>query len=245
MASRKKPPAEAAPVAEAPQKIEAQFYGMTLDDEQLALANAIWDPNIDIVFCNSKAGTGKTTVTAGVANMLVLYGFYSSIVYIMVPYGERKQGYLPGDLTEKSSVYFEAFMQALQNCNVNPFTAINSESMVNQKNGTGYITCITDTYLRGTNLNDAVIILDEAQNATVPQLKKILTRIGSKAKIVVIGHDLQCDLNSPTESGFVRYIKHFEEKERCAVCTLTQNHRGWVSQWADELPEVLIRVPYP
>ena len=44
------------------------------------------------------------------------------------------------------------FMQALQNCNVNPFTAINNESMVNQKNGTGYITCITDTYLRGTNL---------------------------------------------------------------------------------------------
>lgn len=244
MATKKKQPTEAAPVTDAPQKIEKQFYSLTLDDEQLVLANAIWNPDIDIVFCNAKAGTGKTTVTAGVANMLVLYGFYESIIYIMAPYGERKQGYLPGDLTEKSSVYFEAFMQALQNCNVNPFTAINNESMVNQKNGTGYITCITDTYLRGTNLNNAVVILDEAQNYTVPQLKKTLTRIGSKAKVVVIGHDQQCDIEDASRSGFIRYMEHFRDKERAAICSLTQNHRGWVSQWADELPETIIRVPY-
>jgi len=237
MAPRKKPPAEAAPVSEAPQKIEYQFYSMTLDDEQLEFANAIWNPDIDIVFCNAKAGTGKTTVAAGVANMLVLYGFYSSIIYVMAPYGERKQGYLPGDLTEKSSVYFEAFMQALQNCNVNPFTAINSESMVNQKNGTGYITCITDTYLRGTNLNDAVIILDEAQNYTIPQLKKTLTRVGTKSKVIVIGHDQQCDLADGTKSGFVKYIDHFAGQDRAAICALKNNHRGWISRHADELED--------
>ena len=237
MAPRKKPPAEAATVSEAPQKIEYQFYSMTLDDEQLEFANAIWNPDIDIVFCNARAGTGKTTVAAGVANMLVLYGFYSSIIYVMAPYGERKQGYLPGDLTEKSSVYFEAFMQALQNCNVNPFTAINSESMVNQKNGTGYITCITDTYLRGTNLNDAVIILDEAQNYTMPQLKKTLTRVGTKSKVIVIGHDQQCDLADGAKSGFVKYINHFSGQDRAAICELKNNHRGWISRHADELED--------
>lgn len=236
MAPRKKPPADVSPL-DAPAKIEPLFYGMTLDDEQLKFANAIWNPDIDIVFCNSKAGTGKTTIAAGVANMLAQYGFYSGIIYIMSPYGERKQGYLPGDLTEKSSVYFEAFMQALQNCNVNPFTAINNESMVNQKNGTGYITCITDTYLRGTNLNDAVVIIDEAQNYTAAQLKKTLTRVGQKAKVIVIGHDLQCDLADDVQSGFTRYIDHFKGQERAAICTLIHNHRGWVSQWADELED--------
>ena len=236
MASRKKPVEDLTP-SDAPQKLDAQFYGMTLDDEQLVLANAIWNPDIDIVFCNARAGTGKTTVAAGVANMLVLYGFYGGIVYIMSPYGERKQGYLPGSVTEKSSVYFEAFMQALTNCNVNITTAINDESMVNQKNGTGYITCITDTFLRGTNLDNAVVILDEAQNATTPQLKKILTRIGQRTKVIVIGHDEQCDLENPATSGFTRYMEHFRNKERAAVCTLTTNHRGWVSQWADELNE--------
>ena len=216
---------------------DCPFYGMELDEEQLAFANAIWNPDIDIVMCNARAGTGKTSVAVGVAVMLVQYGMFDEIIYIMSPYGERKQGWLPGTITEKSSVYFEAFYQALVNCNVNPNTAINTESMVNQKNGTGFITCITDTFLRGSNLNNAVIIIDEAQNFTLPQLKKTLTRVGKNAKVVVIGHDAQCDLDKPETSGFLAYIHHFKDKERCAVCSLTNNYRGWISQWADELRE--------
>lgn len=221
---------------EAPKSLDdSMFYGMKLDQEQLAFANAIWSPDYDIVWCNAKSGCGKTTVATGVANMLVQYGFYDGIVYIMSPYGERKQGWLPGSITEKSSVYFEAFYQALINCNVNPNTAINDESMVNQKNGTGYITCITDTYLRGTNLDNKIIILDEAQNYTVPQLKKTLTRVCENSKVIVIGHDLQCDLANPSESGFTTYMNHFEGQERSIVCNLTINHRGWISRHADEL----------
>lgn len=213
------------------------FYGVQLDEEQEMFANAIWSPDNDIIFCNAAAGSGKTFVTTGVANMLVGYRLYDSIVYIMSPYGERKQGWLPGTITEKSSVYFEAFYQALINCDVNPITAINTESMVNQKNGTGYITCITDTFLRGTNLDNAVVIIDEAQNYTVAQLKKVLTRIGSKAKVIVIGHELQCDLDVPSTSGFTKYIEHFKDQPRTAVCSLTTNHRGWISRHADELSE--------
>lgn len=237
MAARKKTTTGVTVAPDAPARISKNFYGIKLDKEQEVFANAIWDPNIDIIFCNSKAGTGKTTIAAGVANLLVLCGVFSNIVYIMSPYGERTQGYLPGTFTEKSSVYFEAFMQALQNCNVNPITAVNTESMVNQKNGTGYITCITDTFLRGTNLNDAVVIIDEAQNYTVAQLKKVLTRVGEKSKVIVIGHDKQCDLAESSKSGFTRYIAHFANKERAALCELTQNHRGWISQHADELEE--------
>ena len=211
------------------------FYKFELDDEQLHFASMIWSPDIDIVFCNARAGTGKTTIAAGVANMLVQYGLFQEIIYIMSPYGERKQGWLPGTITEKSSVYFEAFYQALVNCDVNPNTSINTESMVNQKNGTGYITCITDTFLRGSNLDNAVVILDEAQNFTTAQLKKVLTRIGTHAKVVVIGHDEQCDLDEPAKSGFTSYIRHFADKDRCAVCSLTHNYRGWISQWADEM----------
>lgn len=218
-----------------PKVIGDAFYGLQLDEEQLAFANAIWNPDIDIVFVDAKAGTGKTTIAVGVANLLVHYGFFDELIYIMSPYGERKQGWLPGTITEKSSVYFEALYQALVECNVNINTAINTDSMVNQKNGTGFVTCITDTFLRGSNLNNAVIIIDEAQNFTVPQLKKVLTRIGKKAKVIVIGHELQCDLDNPENSGFTTYIKHFEEKGRVAICKLTQNYRSWISQWADEV----------
>ena len=76
-----------------PQKIEdCLFYGLELDDEQLQFANAIWSPDIDIVFCNARAGTGKTTIAAGVATLLVQYGDFDQIIYIMSPYGERCQG---------------------------------------------------------------------------------------------------------------------------------------------------------
>ena len=134
MATKKKTQQEF--YGEAPITLEGEnFYGFILDPQQKKFRDAIWDPNIDIVFCNARAGTGKTTVATGVANLLVQYGKYDGIVYMMSPYGDRKQGWLPGTITEKSAVYFEAFYQALINCNVNPNTAINDESMVNQKNG--------------------------------------------------------------------------------------------------------------
>lgn len=225
-------------IVQAPSKLDTSiFYGMDLDEDQINFVNSIWDKNNDIIFCNSKAGTGKTTIATGVANLLVYYEFYKNIVYIMSPYGERKQGWLPGTLTEKSSVYFEAFYQALVECGINPMTCVNNDSMVNQKYGTGYITCITDTFLRGSNLDDAVVIIDEAQNYTVSQLKKVLTRIGSNAKVIVIGHDEQCDLEDKRASGFRAYLEHFKDQERAAVCVLRHNHRGWISRHADELPE--------
>lgn len=213
------------------------FYGLKLDDEQYEFACAIWNPDIDIVFVDAKAGTGKTTIATGVANMLVQYGDYRDLIYIMFPYGEKKQGWLPGTITEKSSVYFEPFYQALETCDVNTNIAINNDSMANQKSGDGYITCITDTFLRGSNLDNAVIIIDESQNGNVPQLKKVLTRIGKNTKVIVIGHHLQCDLEDPSSSGFIKYLEHFRGKDRTAICSLTTNHRSWISQWADELEE--------
>lgn len=210
------------------------FYGMKLDDEQYEFAEAIWSKDKDIVFVDAKAGTGKTTIAVGVANLLVQYGRYPEIIYIMSPYGERKQGYLPGDMEQKSSVYFEPCYQALVTCNVNHYTAMTSD-IENQKNGSAYITCTTDTFLRGQNLDNAVIIIDEAQNYTTSQLKKTLTRVGSNTKVIVIGHKLQCDLEDSIQSGFGRYIEHFREEERASVCTLKQNHRGWISRHADDL----------
>ena len=221
-----------------PETLEDQpFYGLVLDEEQKAFRDAIWSSDVDIVFCNAKAGTGKTTVATGVAKMLVDYGKYNQIIYIMSPCGDRKQGWLPGTITEKSSVYFEAFYQACLTCGINPHTDFNTESMVNQKNGTGYITCITDTYLRGSTLDNAVVIIDESQNYTLSQLKTTLTRVKNSSKVIVIGHDKQCDLENPNASGFLKYLEHFKGRQRAAVCSLTTNHRGWISQWADELEE--------
>lgn len=238
MSSKKKPAYQSFEVHSNPPETIAKemFYGANLDEKQHEFANAIWSKDKDIIFVNAKAGTGKTFIATGVANLLVQYGFFGSIYYIMSPYGEKKQGWLPGTIDEKSSVYFDPFFQALIKCGIDPNT-VTSKDITNQKYGTAYVNCITDTFLRGQNLDNAVVIIDEAQNYTVAQLKKVLTRIGKHTKVIVIGHTLQCDLDNKKASGFAKYIEHFEDKERVAVCSLTRNYRGWISQWADELEE--------
>ena len=212
-----------------------QFYGIKLDEEQEAFRDAIWNPEKLIVFCNAKAGTGKTLIATATANLLVQYGRYDGIVYIASPTQEQKQGYLAGSIAEKSEPYFEPFYQALDFIGVNTFTAL-SDDVMNQKCGSGYIKCMTHTFLRGCNFMNKVIILDETQNFYGDELKKVLTRIHDSCKVIVIGHSGQVDLYShPENSGFTRYLNHFKDDERCAVCKLTHNHRGWISSWADEL----------
>lgn len=223
---------------EAPKVIDDRpFYNLDLDEDQKKFVNAILNPDNTVVFCNAKAGTGKTTLAIGTAEILVKHNQYEGIVYICSAYGEKAQGYLPGSITEKSEVYFEPAYQAMIECNMNPNICVNSDSLVNQKYGEAYVTLLTHTFLRGTNLKKKVIILDESQNYTVADLKKTLTRCSDDCKIIVIGHDKQCDLEDKTASGFKKYIDHFRGHEHCEICELTINHRGWVSRFADELEE--------
>jgi predicted ribonuclease YlaK len=211
------------------------FYGLILDEQQKEFVNSILDPEITIVFCNAMAGTGKTTLAMGAANKLVKdnRNELDGIVYIVSPYGEQRQGYLPGSVTEKSEVYFEPAYQAILTCNMNPFSDVCTESMTSKKKGTGFIKLLTHTYLRGVNLENKVIIIDEAQNFTVEELKKVLTRIHDSCKVIVVGHTGQVDISG--RSGFARYIQHFSTADRCAICELTINHRGWLSRYADAL----------
>lgn len=212
------------------------FYGLELNEEQKIFAEAIWNPENLIVFCNSKAGTGKTTIAVGVANMLVQYGLYDGIVYIAAPVQEEKLGYMPGDLNEKVSFYFDPLYQALLKLEIPPHTSINQFSVENQKNGTGYIDAITHVFLRGQNFENKVVICEESQNLYCDELKKVLTRIHDNCKTIVIGHSGQCDLyHYPERSGFAPYIEHFKNEPYAQICELTQNYRGKVSTHADEL----------
>ena len=211
------------------------FYNMTLDAEQRIFVDAIKDPAATIVFCNAAAGTGKTTLAMGAANILVKdkRNDLDGIVYIVSPYGEQKQGYLPGSYTEKSEVYVEPAYQAMLEVGMNPNSDVYSDSMVNKKRGDAFVKLLTHTFLRGTNLENKVVILDEAQNYTVPELKKVLTRCHDTCKVIVIGHTGQVDIRE--SSGFARYLQHFDGQEKCRVCKLTTNYRGWLSTYADQL----------
>lgn len=213
------------------------FYGMILDEDQMDFVKAIKDMSKSIVFCDAPAGTGKTTLAMGAANILVQdkRNDLEGIVYIVSPYGEQKQGYLPGSITEKSEVYYEPAYQAMVEVGMNINSCVYSDSMISKKKGEAFVKMLTHTYLRGTNLQNKVVILDEAQNYTVAELKKVLTRIHDSCKVIVIGHTGQIDIRGG--SGFAKYLKHFEGQEKCQVCRLTTNHRGWLSAYADMLED--------
>ena len=222
---------------DAPKTLEDHpFYGLQLDEQQIEFRDAIWNPDNLIVFANSKAGTGKTLVAVATANLLVQYGIYDGIVYVVSPVQEEKSGFLPGDADSKTKVYTAPLYDALSKLGITPFTAVNQESIMNQKNGTGYIDCVSHLWLRGCNLENKVVILEESQNFYKDELKKVLTRISDTSKTIVIGHSGQCDLyHYPERSGFEPYIEHFKDEPYAQICNLTINHRGVVSTHADEI----------
>lgn len=216
------------------------FYGMKLDEKQKEFRDAIWSTDYDIIFCNAKSGTGKTTLAIGMANLLIKSGEYTKLIYVVSPTQETKQGFLPGSLEEKTAVYFDPVIQALEEIGEDPQQAI-VQFNPDDKLGRAWISCVPHTFMRGVNFKGSdgkgvIVIIDEMQNMYLEDAKKVLTRCHDSAKTICIGHEGQNDLyKNPRNSGFVPYINHFKDQPRAKVCELTTNYRGWVSTHADNL----------
>lgn len=214
------------------------FFGLKLDEAQQAFRDTILDDNITLIFCDAKAGTGKTVIATGCAEMLVKSGKYDGIVYITAPVQERNMGYLPGTVEEKTDIYSEPFIIALEKIGVNPYLAVKHDEEDN-KYSTAYIECRPHNYLRGLTFENKVVIVDESQNLHTSELKKVLTRMSDNCKVIVLGHVGQVDLPREEMSGFKSYLfaacDAVEQKEWMAICTLTKNYRGEMSQWADNV----------
>lgn len=214
---------------------ETLFFGMILDDEQKKFRDAIWSEDKLVILCDAKAGSGKTQIAVMVAELLYRYRRYDGIVYITAPVQEQKIGFLPGTAQEKLSVYNEPFYQAALKANINIEQSL-CGNVDSEKNGTAYIQCVSHNYLRGCNFENKVVIIDEAQNFYLDELKKVLTRIHDNCKVVVIGHTGQIDLyHHPENSGFQPYLDHFASVDWAEVCHLSKNYRGRISNHADEL----------
>lgn len=205
------------------------FYGINLTKEQRDYADSIHDKRMTIV--DAKAGTGKTTIAVGCARMLK-----RDLYYVFSPVQEGVMGFRPGNQAEKEMDYIQPLKDALLEINEDPNRVIDSRDNIdNIKNGNVWVYPRSHVFMRGINLKDSFIIIDEAQNWTKPELKKVLTRIHDSNIVVVIGHQGQIDLKVPSQSGFARVIEHFSTRKWCKVCELTKNFRGELSQWADEL----------
>ena len=150
----------------------------------------------DIVFGVGPAGTGKTYLAVVMAVAAMRRGEVSRIVLTRpaVEAGESL-GFLPGDLKEKVDPYLRPLYDALYNI----FGAEHTQRLMDRET----IEIAPLAYMRGRTLDDAYVILDEAQNTTVQQMKMFLTRLGFGSKMIVNGDVTQIDLLRGTKSGLI------------------------------------------
>lgn len=222
---------------EAPVTLDGHpFYGLDCsNEEQVAYRDALWDRNKRIVLVDACAGSGKTTLAVAVALMYVKYGICDEAYYVRTPSSEGRIGFLPGDRSSKERSYMQPLYSSLITLGENPIAMINDDNFLNQKMGTGVFTTMTDVYILGSDFSKKFVIIDEAQCMTSEQLKSILTRCHDDCKVVVIGSTLQIQGINPEQSGLIKCINHFKDKEWAQVCHLTKNYRGELSAWADKM----------
>lgn len=167
-----------------------------------------------IVFGLGPAGTGKTFLAMAMAITAFKNNEVGRIILTRpaIEAGE-KLGFLPGDLQSKIDPYLRPLYDAL-------YQIMGAESF--QKNmEKGLIEVAPLAYMRGRTLDNAYIILDEAQNTTEAQMKMFLTRIGFGSKVVVTGDSSQKDLSAGTRSGLDVAVKVLSHVDGIAFCNLT------------------------
>ncbi len=157
----------------------------------------------EIVFGIGPAGTGKTYLAVAMAVSFLMRGEVNRLILVRpaVEAGE-KLGFLPGDLVEKVNPYLRPLYDAL-------YDMLSFDRVVKlfQK---GVIEIAPLAFMRGRTLNEAFIILDEAQNTTTEQMKMFLTRIGQGSRAVITGDVTQIDLPDPKKSGLLEAIEVLE-----------------------------------
>ncbi|WP_296065259.1 PhoH family protein [uncultured Mediterraneibacter sp.] len=167
-----------------------------------------------ITFGLGPAGTGKTYLAMAMAITAFKREEVSRIILTRpaIEAGE-KLGFLPGDLQSKIDPYLRPLYDAL-------YQIMGADSFI-KNSEKGLIEVAPLAYMRGRTLDNAFIILDEAQNTTPAQMKMFLTRIGFGSKVVITGDSTQKDLPAGTVSGLDVAVKVVKELDDISICTLT------------------------
>ena len=170
----------------------------------------------DVVLAIGPAGTGKTYLAVGMAVNMLRQGAVKRIVLVRpaVEAGE-KLGFLPGDIVAKINPYLRPLFDGLND--------MMEPDQVSRYMASDIIEVAPLAFMRGRTLNQSVIILDEGQNTTIPQMKMFLTRMGHGSKIIVTGDITQIDLPSDTCSGLTDAVHRLDNLEHIAIIYLNEH----------------------
>ena len=168
----------------------------------------------DMIFALGPAGTGKTYLAVAQAVSQLISGSVDRLILSRpaVEAGERL-GFLPGDMKDKVDPYLRPLYDAL-------YDMLPTEQ-VERRIASGEIEIAPLAFMRGRTLNDAFIILDEAQNTTPLQMKMFLTRFGMRSRMVICGDPNQVDLPEPGRSGLADAVSRLEGIRNIATVRFT------------------------
>ncbi|MFA7435506.1 MAG: PhoH family protein [Bacilli bacterium] len=170
----------------------------------------------DVVFAVGPAGTGKTFLAVMYAVSRLKANEFRKIILVrpVVEAGE-KLGYLPGDLKEKIDPYLVPLYDGL-------YEALGKEQ-VEKLLEKGIIEVAPLAYMRGRTLENSLVILDEAQNTSILQMKMFLTRLGYQSKMIITGDITQIDLPFNTISGLIHAVKILDEVNRLKIVNFNKH----------------------
>lgn len=201
-----------------PEEEEVLIYGtkgFTIKPKTINQQKLVYAVNEnDLVFALGPAGTGKTYISVALA-VKALKNKQVKKIIITRPAVEAGEtlGFLPGDLKEKLDPYLRPIYDAL-------FDMVPSEKLRYYMEN-NVIEIAPLAYMRGRTLNNAFILLDEAQNTTPSQIKMFLTRMGPNSKVIVTGDTSQIDLPKKQKSGLIESVQILKNVEGIGFIELT------------------------
>ena len=170
-----------------------------------------------LIFATGEAGCGKTWISAAKAAEALIHKDVERIIVTRpVLQADEDLGFLPGDISEKFAPYFRPVYDVL----VKRLGASFMQYCLRPE--IGKVEIAPFAYMRGRTFENAVVILDEAQNVTAAQMKMFLTRLGENVTVIVNGDITQCDLPSGVKSGLSDAMSRFEEDEMIGVVRFTK-----------------------
>lgn len=186
-------------------KIKFKERKFKFSENQVDFLKTAFNDSTKLFFISGPAGTAKTYMAVYSAlQMMVDSDLEKGILYIrsIAESAQRSMGALPGTLDEKFAVFASPFYDKLDEIlNVSDIRILREKKMFD---------CIPVNYVRGSNWNDTIVIIDEAQNFSYSELVTVLTRIGENSKIIICGDIMQSDISN---SGFSKIFDIFNDEE--------------------------------
>jgi len=213
-----------------PKELQEEFQKLGISPknrEQLYALNSLLDISLPLVTISGLAGSGKTFITLMSAYAMVQAGYYDRIIMTrnITPVG-RDIGFLPGTADEKMAPWLapvmDNFRVGLNDNNLSLFKTLKEQ---------GIIEVAPLSFIRGRTFNNSILIMDEAQNATIHELKTVITRMGENSKIILLGDVDQIDTPyiDTLSNGLTIVSEKFKNQDCASHIALKRGERSHLS----------------